>query len=159
MKRELCVQVKIRLDLGCCFRNKICRWIILPTFVFSARYVTPTVIGSPLSEVSKPPDVLYCSPEATNCSSWAAQRSQAKDWQHYAHVSTPQPLLPQVIAINTNVLLFDQSGWINGQIPFRLFGSFTWLGVTSSFMLWAWILHTTTYDVSSSTLCEAEMPR
>lgn len=159
MKRELCVQVKIRLDLGCCFRNKICRWIILPTFVFSASHATPTVIGSPLSEVSKPPDVLYCSPEATNCSSWAAQRSEAKDWQHYAHVSTPQPLLPQVIAINTNVLLFDQSGWINGQIPFRLFGSFTWLGVTSSFMLWAWILHTTTYDVSSSTLCEAEMPR
>ncbi len=33
--------------------------------------------------------------------------------EHYAHVSVPRPLFPQVFAINTNVLLFDQSGWIN----------------------------------------------
>lgn len=61
--------------------NKIQLKIISPTCVYPASHGTqtadPAAICSPASEVSKPPVVLYCSPEATNCSRWAAQWSAA----------------------------------------------------------------------------------
>ena len=112
-----------------------------------------TVVRGAELEVTEPPAVLCCSPEATNRSSWAAPRSAVQElrlqetdpnFQRCAQVSMPEPLLPQVIAINTNVLLFDQSAWINvWRNPFQ---ASCCLYMTACHELWILWAH---FDVSA----------